>query len=53
MTHAQRNDAISRKIAAYTAKYTASRAAANAALKREGLDRDPSQNREMKSRKRV
>lgn len=37
MTQIQRNEAISRKIAAYTAKATASPAAARAALRREGL----------------
>jgi hypothetical protein len=37
MTHEQRNEAISRKIAAYTEKFTVSRAAATTALEREGL----------------
>ena len=37
MTHAERNAAISKKIAAYTEKFTASKDVAKAALQREGL----------------
>ena len=37
MTHAERNAAISQKIAAYTAKFTTSKAVAENALKREGF----------------
>ena len=37
MTHAERNAAILRKIAAYTAKFTASQKVASDAIKREGL----------------
>jgi|GEM_PF-3417523 len=41
MTHAERNAAISKKIAAYTAKFTASKAVAKAALQREGIASKP------------
>lgn len=37
MTHSQRNAAISKKIAAYTVKFTASKGAAKEALNREGF----------------
>jgi len=37
MTHAERNAGIAKKIAAYTEKFTASKAAAKEALKREGF----------------
>ena len=41
MTHAERNAIISKKISAYTEKFTTSRAAARDALKREGLGDKP------------
>ena len=39
MTHAQRNAVISKKIAAYTAKFTASPKLAREALEREGFSK--------------